>query len=182
VNLVTGRLEGVPVRLGGGTIWLEREQDGQYRAAGKIELLFQGKALEGVEDVVATVLEVLGKEGTDGRSRSCISGSVISFFLSLGSRQSRYRRDRYRGSWHERSRIGRVRDAYNFLRDFFRGQNKIDTPACYGTRRHIWRPGCAELLRDSNSAHLFYAAQRCGPIRIIPRDNDRDQFAVPVSG
>jgi hypothetical protein len=111
-----------------------------------------------------------------------VGSGFLPLFLSLGSRQSRYRWDRYRGPWHERIRIGRVRNAYNFLRDLFRGQNKIDTPGGYGTRRHIWRPGCAELLRDGNSAHLFYAAQRCGPIRIIPRDNNRDKFAVPVAG
>ena len=65
---ITDRLEGVALRLGGGTIRLEREEDRQDRAAGQVELLLQGKALEGVEDVAATVLEVLGEGAAQSAS------------------------------------------------------------------------------------------------------------------
>ena len=73
-----------------------------------------------------------------------------------------------------------MRNSYNFSSDILRGKNKIYTPACYGALRHIWLPGCVELLRDGNAPHFFYAAQRCRPITIIARDNDSDKFAVPV--
>jgi len=52
-------LEGVALRFRGGTIRLECEEDGQYRATGKGELLLPGQALEGVEDETVTILEVL---------------------------------------------------------------------------------------------------------------------------
>jgi hypothetical protein len=61
VDSVTDRLEGVALRLGGRTIRLEREEDRQDRAASEVQLLLQGKALEGVEDVAAAALEVVGK-------------------------------------------------------------------------------------------------------------------------
>jgi hypothetical protein len=63
---ITDCLGGVALRLGGGTIRLEREEDGQDGSAGKVKLLLQRKALEGVEDVPATVLEVLGEEDAEG--------------------------------------------------------------------------------------------------------------------
>jgi hypothetical protein len=47
---------------------LEREQDGRCRAAGQVELLLPGQALEGVEDVAATILEAWGTSVPRGES------------------------------------------------------------------------------------------------------------------
>jgi hypothetical protein len=80
-------------------------------------------------------------------------------------------------------RLGfRVRNSYYFLSNFLRRKNKIYTPAGYCALGHIWLPGCFELLRDRNSPHFPYAAQRRCPIAIIARDNDSNDLAVPVLG
>jgi hypothetical protein len=74
LHAVADQLRGVALRLGGGTIRLEREEDSEQGAAGQVKLLLQRKALEGVEDMTATVLEVLGEEDADGRQHERVSG------------------------------------------------------------------------------------------------------------
>ena len=73
-----------------------------------------------------------------------------------------------------------MRNADNFLSDILRRKNKVYTSARYRASRHIWLPGCVELLRDGDAPHFLYAAQRRCPIAIIAGDNDSDEFAAPV--
>jgi hypothetical protein len=68
----------VALRRGGGTIRLEREEDGEYRAADKVELFLQRKALECVEDATATVLEVVGKKGAEGGQHEDASRAQVT--------------------------------------------------------------------------------------------------------
>jgi len=68
------------------------------------------------------------------------------------------------------------------MRDILRRKYKIYTPAFDCALRHIRLHSCVKLLRDGNPAHFSYATQCRCPIAIIARDNDSDQFAVPVAG
>src|SRR6202011_6406835 len=73
-----------------------------------------------------------------------------------------------------------VRNSYKFSGNMLGRKNKIYTSACYRALGHIWLHGCVELLRDSDAADFFYAAQSCCTINIEARDNDSDKFSVPV--
>ena len=70
----------------------------------------------------------------------------------------------------------------NFLGDILGRKHKINASAGDRALRHIRLPGGIQFLRDGNATGLFDAAQRGSPIPIIARDNDRNQFAVPVVG
>ena len=76
--------------------------------------------------------------------------------------------------------LGRARNPHNFSSDLIGGKNKIDAPGCYCARGHIRHPGCIKFLRDRCAADFSYGAQRCRPVTVIARDNDRDQLALPV--
>src|ERR1700677_1437005 len=73
-----------------------------------------------------------------------------------------------------------VRNSHNFMRDILRRKYKIYAPTFDCALRHIRLHGCVEFLRDGNPANFFYAAQCRCPVAIITRDNDSDQFTVPV--
>jgi hypothetical protein len=74
LDLVTHRLERVPVHLGGGRSRTAHEEDSEEGAAGEIQLLFHAKALESVKDAVTTVLEVLGEGSADGGEHERLRG------------------------------------------------------------------------------------------------------------
>ena len=78
------------------------------------------------------------------------------------------------------SRLIRLRDSYYFFGDFFRRKNKINTPACDSTLRHIGLSGCIRFLRDRYPSDFLYSAQRFRTIAVISGYNDGNDFAPPV--
>jgi hypothetical protein len=75
-----------------------------------------------------------------------------------------------------------MRYSHNLFRDIFGWKDKIDITGCDRAFGHIRPTRRLNLLRDDDSTHFLYVAQRRSPVAFIGGDNDGDKLPAAMLG